>query len=123
MTEQQIKDTLKLGERITLECKKAKNEVPKSVWETYSAFANTIGGNILLGIEENRNETNPAKRFVITGVENPQKIISDLWNTVNSNKVNQNILNNDDVEIVDVDGKHVVYINVPQADWRIKLYS
>lgn len=24
MTEQQIKDTLKLGERITLECKKAK---------------------------------------------------------------------------------------------------
>lgn len=120
MTEQQIKDTLKLGERITLECKKAKNEVPKSVWETYSAFANTIGGNILLGIEENRNETNPAKRFVITGVENPQKIISDLWNTVNSNKVNQNILNNDDVEIVDVDGKHVVYINVPQADWRIK---
>lgn len=120
MTEQQIKDTLKLGERITLECKKAKNEVPKSVWETYSAFANTIGGNILLGIEENRNETNPAKRFVVTGVENPQKIISDLWNTVNSNKVNQNILNNDDVEIVDVDGKHVVYINVPQADWRIK---
>lgn len=31
MTEQQIKDTLTLGERITLECKKAKNEVPKSL--------------------------------------------------------------------------------------------
>lgn len=120
MTEQQIKDTLTLGERITLECKKAKNEVPKSLWETYSAFANTIGGYILLGIEENRNETNPALRFVVTGVENPPKIISDLWNTVNSNKVNQNILHNDDIEIVDVDGKQVICINVPQADWRIK---
>ena len=120
MTEQQIKDTLALGERITLECKKAKNEVPKSLWETYSAFANTIGGYILLGIEENRNETNPALRSVVTGVENPPKIISDLWNTVNSNKVNQNILHNDDIEIVDVDGKQVICINVPQADWRIK---
>ena len=38
-------------ECVTLECKRAKTEVPKSVWETYSAFANTIGGTILLGIE------------------------------------------------------------------------
>ena len=44
MDEKTIKDTLLKGERVTLECKKAKAEVPKSVWQTYSAFANTIGG-------------------------------------------------------------------------------
>ncbi|MBR5352380.1 MAG: ATP-binding protein [Bacteroidales bacterium] len=46
-----VRDTLLNGDCVTLECKRAKTEVPKSVWETYSAFANTIGGVILLGIE------------------------------------------------------------------------
>ena len=52
MNEKTIKDTLLKGERVTLECKKAKTEVPKSIWQTYSAFANTIGGLILLGVNE-----------------------------------------------------------------------
>ena len=51
-----IKETLLKGERVTLECKKAKAEVPKSVWATYSAFANTIGGLILLGVNEDMQE-------------------------------------------------------------------
>ena len=36
------------GERVTLECKKATKGVPTSLWDTYSAFANTYGGIILL---------------------------------------------------------------------------
>lgn len=56
MTETEIKQMLAQGERLTLECKKAKTELPKSVWESYSAFANTIGGYILLGIDENRKK-------------------------------------------------------------------
>ena len=39
MDEKTIKETLLKGERITLEAKRAEKEVPKSVWETYSAFA------------------------------------------------------------------------------------
>jgi predicted HTH transcriptional regulator len=54
MDEKTIKEALLKGERVTLECKKAKSEVPKELWNTYSAFANTIGGLILLGIEEHR---------------------------------------------------------------------
>ena len=92
MDEKTIKDALLKGERVTLECKKAKSEVPKELWNTYSAFANTIGGLILLGVEEHRKETDPAKRFEIIGVENHQKILTDFWNTINSDKVNENIL-------------------------------
>ncbi len=120
MNENRIKEMLLNGECVTLECKRAKNEVPKSVWETYSAFANTIGGMILLGIEENRKETDIKKKFQIIGVEDAQKIINDFWNTINSDKVNENILNSNDVDTVDINGVQIVCIHVPQADWRIK---
>ena len=42
MDEKTIKEALRKGERVTLECKRAKAEVPKSVWATYSAFAKNI---------------------------------------------------------------------------------
>ena len=57
------------GERANLECKRAQRNIPNSIWETYSAFANTYGGTILLGIEENLQETDLAKRFSVVGVE------------------------------------------------------
>ena len=43
---EEILELLKYGERISLECKDSRNEISKSVWETYSAFANTCGGII-----------------------------------------------------------------------------
>ena len=52
MKEQNIHKLLANGERVTLECKKAQTCVPNSLWETYSAFANTYGGTILLGVLE-----------------------------------------------------------------------
>ena len=92
MDEKTIKEILLKGERVTLECKKAKSEMPKSIWQTYSAFANTIGGMILFGVDENMKEKDIQKRYQIIGVDEPRKIVTDFWNTLNSDKVNENIL-------------------------------
>jgi len=70
MNEKTIKESLQKGERVTLECKKAQSSVPNSVWETYSAFANTYGGLILLGVYEDTKEKDADKRFTMTGVDN-----------------------------------------------------
>ncbi|WP_337950671.1 AlbA family DNA-binding domain-containing protein, partial [Prevotella sp.] len=116
-----IKDTLLAGERVTLECKKATKGVPNSLWDTYSAFANTYGGIILLGVVEHMDERDKAKRFEIVGVEDADKIRKDLWNIVNSKeKVNVNLLHDDDVQTIDVDGKEIIAINVPRADYTVR---
>ena len=111
-----INDIYKLlsdGERVTLECKKATKGVPNSLWDTYSAFANTYGGTILLGVVEHMDEQDNAKRFEIVGVEDADKIRKDLWNIVNSKeKVNVNLLHDDDIQTIDFDGKEIIAINV-----------
>lgn len=98
MEKKDIYSILEKGERVALECKKAENSIPKSFWNTYSAFANTNGGIVLLGVSEDLTEKDKAKRYEITGVNNADKICKDLWNTINSNeKVNINLLHNEDV--------------------------
>ena len=119
MDKNDIHQMLLQGERIGLECKKAATSVPDNIWTSYSAFANTYGGIILLGIQENIKEKVIQKRFTINGVEDSDKIVKDLWNQANNpQKTNVNLLGDDDVSIVDVDGKDIVVINVPRARYN-----
>ena len=116
-----IKSIMATGERVTLECKKAQNSIPNSLWDTYSAFANTYGGTILLGVVEHTDEKDKSKRFEIVGVEDADKIRKDLWNIINSKeKVNVNLLRDEDVQVVDVEGKSVVAVNVPRAESSVR---
>ena len=118
LNETAIRNLLNYGERITLECKEASNSVPKSLWETYSSFANTSGGTILLGIKENRFVSDNETHFEFIGVQNHQKIITDFWNTINSDKVNTNILTDADVYPITIDSATIIVINIPQAEYK-----
>ena len=95
-----------------LEAKKAAGGLPGSLWESYSSFANTDGGVILLGVEEKKDGS-----FVVAGVQNPDQMLKDFWNTVNNRqKVNINILTDKDVTIEDYEDKKIILVRVPRAD-------
>ena len=116
-----IDEMLKYGERLTMEYKKAEKGVPKSIWETYSAFANTNGGTIILGIEEDMQAASWDERFNILGVKAAENIVKDFWNTINSDKVNTCILKDEDVQIIEYDKDvTLVAIQVPQVPYNLK---
>ncbi len=116
-TKEDIYQSLILGERVTLECKRATNSVPNSVWDTYSAFCNTYGGDIYLGVDEDLKEKDRARRFNIIGVEDAQKIKKDLLDTLhNPNKVSACVIDDNDIELVNVDDVSIVVVHIPFID-------
>lgn len=117
MTEQEILEQLKYGEHIHLECKKAEALLPNSVWETYSSFANSDGGFILLGVEEHMKEMDFENRFTFLSIKNPDQRIKDFWNTINSDKVSRNILLDSDVGTCLVKNELIIWIKVPRAKY------
>ena len=114
-SEKDISNLLYYGEHISLECKKAAEGFPKSFWDTYSSFANTVGGDIILGINENLTEIDPQKRFSINGIKDSIQMKKILWDTINSDKVNCNLLREDDIWIGKFRDKELMIVHVPQA--------
>lgn len=95
------------------EVKKAKEGIPNSLWDTYSAFANCYGGVIILGVIENEDGS-----WRTTGLENERKLLRDFWNTINNKKkISLNILTDKDVETFSEEksGDVIIVIHVPAA--------
>lgn len=91
MNMQELRQIIYKGEKVDIECKEAESNVPRSVYESYSAFANTKGGYVILGVKEDKKKTLPEERFMIQGIQNSKKQVEDFWNTINSSKVNRKI--------------------------------
>lgn len=111
-----LEDIAALKESVDVECKLAqgrdgKGKLPKDFWETYSAFANTQGGDVFLGIREKADGV-----FELAGIEEPQKVIDELWTSVNnSQKASACVLRDRWVRIITIDGQSIVHVHVPQA--------
>lgn len=105
-----VKEILNSKEDIHLEFKKSKTGLSRSFWETYSSFANTDGGIVVLGIEENNPKNN------IVGVDNPEVIKNTIFKEANNKDVvNINLLMDSDVLIKNYTGKNIVIVHVPEA--------
>jgi predicted HTH transcriptional regulator len=106
-----IASIIQQRESFHLETKKAAGGVPASLWETYSAFANTSGGVILLCISEENNALS------ITGVKEASRKIQDIWNTLNNRqKVSANVLTEKRIYEQKIAGKDIIVLEVPRAD-------
>ena len=109
-----INNLSKYEENNRIEVKKAKGGLPNSLWETYSAFANTDGGIILLGVDEKEDHT-----LVVAGVEDVHKMKVDFWNVINNKqKISLNILTERMVSSKTIEGKDILCVAVPKADRR-----
>ena len=110
-----INNIIATGEQAQVEAKKSSGGLPDSLWESYSAFANTDGGVILLGVSE------IDKKLVVTGVSDAEDKIKKLWNILNNRqKVSLNILVERQIYVQTIDGKDIIVIEVPRADRRDK---
>lgn len=97
------------------EAKAAQGGLPNDFWETYSAFANTGGGTVILGIKEEPGG------FVVAGVPNLARVKKSLFDCLNDrHKVSANVLATNSVGEVEVGGKRLLRIYVPEANRKQK---
>ena len=110
-----ISDFELIRESIDLECKLAagrdgKGALPKDFWPTYSAFANTNGGIVLLGVREKKDQ------FHVEGIVNPSKVRKELFDGMNNRqKVSCSLLTDAMVSELVLEEKTVLIVEIPRA--------
>jgi predicted HTH transcriptional regulator len=96
-----IRNLCDKGENTEVEFKSALGGFPNSFWETYSAFGNTEGGIIVLGIKEKGHKFTPDHLTP----EQVTKYKKQYWDDVhNKSKVNICLTMEDDVSEEDYEG-------------------
>lgn len=108
-----LKDIKNLRENNLIEFKKSKGGLPNSLWESYSAFANTNGGTIVLGIDEPQKNVFESAKLTESEILELQK---RFWDNINNvQKISVNMLVDKDVYVDDYEGYPILVIKVRRA--------
>ena len=107
ITIDEIRELIKIGEKIDVEFKESKTALTKDVFDTVCSFSNRTGGHILLGV-------NDQKEIVGVNEDKIDKIMKDFTNCINSpQKIYPPLYLIP--EVFDIDGKKIIYIKVPEG--------
>jgi len=107
MTVEEITKIIAQGEGTSIEFKKAKEKVPTSLYETVVSFANTRGGYILLGVDDDGT---------VVGIppENKAAFLKNITSALNSkDNINPELYLNS--ESIDYKEKTIIVIQVPAS--------
>ncbi len=102
-----LKKIISSGESITVEFKESKKKINKDVYESVCAFLNRYGGHLFLGVKDNGDivgvdvdSLEQLKKDFVTSLNNPQTINPTFYMAL---------------EDIEVDGKKILYINIPES--------
>ncbi|MDD2715655.1 MAG: putative DNA binding domain-containing protein [Candidatus Wallbacteria bacterium] len=102
-----IASIIKQGEGLQVEFKECRNSLSRDVYETVCAFSNRNGGHLLLGVKDNGTVVGVSSELcrkiaadLVTALNNPQKFNPPLHLTP---------------EIVEIEGKIVIVVHVPES--------
>lgn len=102
-------------ETLELEFKSARGGLPRDVWPTVSAFANTNGGWIVLGVREESGV------LQADGVQDASALLQTFYNMVrNPQKVSHPVCGAGDAAIESVGDRQFLVIRVPAASRKAR---
>ncbi len=110
-----IKEVTIYSENNRIEAKRSLGGFPTSLWETYSAFANTMGGVILLGVDEGRD-----KSFKTVKLPDPERLVRIFREGIAGGEVSADILGEESVRIERVGNHRIVVIEIPRAPRELR---
>ena len=97
--EQKIRDLIANGEKIDVEFKSAQGGLPKNLYETVSAFSNTVGGYIILGVNDkkeiigiNPSDVNKLKKEFTINCNNEQIVNPTIFAELKEIKIDDKII-------------------------------
>ena len=112
-----LESLLVQNESDDLEFKSAAGGFPGNFWDTYSAFANTDGGTIVLGVKEKNG------KFFLDNLspEQIEKYRKDFWNNVNNpSTISHNLMRKEDVIVGNYKGFGFMLFFVPRAPRELR---
>jgi len=111
---EKIRKLLRDGEGLTVEFKRCRDKLSRSVYETVCAFSNRYGGDMLIGVEDDGTVTGVAPDAV-------KRLKKDFANALNNPELFSPTLfvELDDLE---VDGRVILYCHIPLTS-QLQMYN